>query len=396
MFDGLYDIDWSSMEHAYGSAGEVPELLLALRSADGRERHRALERFYNAVHHQGSVYPCTTASLPFLFELAGDPATPDRAAVVGLLVSIGRVAVEEAEQEYADLVDFAGAAVVMRARAQAFVALAADADPLVRRRAVAGLALFLDDADRTLALLRERLTAEPDLAERLQVLDAAALLATRLPAARAATLAWLAGLAADPATNSATDPGTRLAAVVQRARCAPEQIGEDTVPAAIELLRELEHELTPDETWWTEPPSRTSPADGTPPQVLAAFDDLDRRESVHALTTDLLRTFHQALDSRVPERTELLAQRLRSPDPGACLDAIRMSGELVDAWRGDHSRLIELIMPHLGPAGQEGPWLEVAAEAAAVLQLCHPIAEPAREALAAYVLEQRTAHGPQV
>ncbi|MFD0480489.1 hypothetical protein ACFQ0B_79445 [Nonomuraea thailandensis] len=75
MFDGLYDIDWSSMEHAYGSAGEIPELMLALRSADRRERHQALEQYYSAVHHQGGVYPCTTASLPFLFELAGDPAT---------------------------------------------------------------------------------------------------------------------------------------------------------------------------------------------------------------------------------------------------------------------------------------------------------------------------------
>ncbi|GAA4952410.1 hypothetical protein HD597_000350 [Nonomuraea thailandensis] len=396
MFDGLYDIDWSSMEHAYGSAGEIPELMLALRSADRRERHQALEQYYSAVHHQGGVYPCTTASLPFLFELAGDPATPDRAAIVGLLVSIGTVAVEEAEQEYADLVDFAGAAAVMRARAQAFVAFAADADPLVRRRAVAGLGLFLDDADRALALLRERLAAEPGLTERLQVLNAAALLATRLPAAWAATLAWLADLATDPATNSAIDPGTRLAAVVHRARCAPEQIREETVAAVIELLRELQHELTPDETWWAEPPSRMSPADGTPPQVLAAFDDLDRRDRVHALTTDLLQTFHQALDARVPERTELLAQQSCSRDPGARLDAIRMSGELINTWRGDHGLLVELIARHLGPAGQEGPWLEVAAEAAAVLQLCHPIAEPAREVLAAYVLAQRTAHGPQV
>jgi hypothetical protein len=27
MFDGFHDIDWASMEHAYGSADEVPALL---------------------------------------------------------------------------------------------------------------------------------------------------------------------------------------------------------------------------------------------------------------------------------------------------------------------------------------------------------------------------------
>ncbi|MER5386083.1 hypothetical protein ABT040_38540 [Streptomyces sp. NPDC002688] len=53
MFDGLHDIDWASMEHAYGSAEEVPALLWALRSPDAGERHRALDRYYGAVHRPG-------------------------------------------------------------------------------------------------------------------------------------------------------------------------------------------------------------------------------------------------------------------------------------------------------------------------------------------------------
>lgn len=78
------------MEHAYGPAGEIPALLLALRSAEAEQRGRALSRFYGAVHDQGDVYGRTTASLPFLLKLAGDATTPDRAATVELLVSIGR------------------------------------------------------------------------------------------------------------------------------------------------------------------------------------------------------------------------------------------------------------------------------------------------------------------
>ena len=50
MFDGLHEIDWASMEHAYGSAEEVPALLWALRSANPVERRTALDRFYGAVH----------------------------------------------------------------------------------------------------------------------------------------------------------------------------------------------------------------------------------------------------------------------------------------------------------------------------------------------------------
>lgn len=78
MFRGLHDVDWSSMRHAYGPAGGVPSLLQALASRDADERDRALSDFYGKVHHQGDVYRCTTAALPFLFELAGSCACPPR------------------------------------------------------------------------------------------------------------------------------------------------------------------------------------------------------------------------------------------------------------------------------------------------------------------------------
>lgn len=100
MLDGLYDVDWSAMEHAYGSADDVPTLLVALSSTDAAQRRKALSELYGTVHHQGDVYLCTTASLPFLFELAADAATPDRAAIVELLVSIGSTSVECCEVDF--------------------------------------------------------------------------------------------------------------------------------------------------------------------------------------------------------------------------------------------------------------------------------------------------------
>jgi hypothetical protein len=385
MFEGLHDIDWASMEHAYGPAHEVPELLLALRSTDREERHKALGRFYSAVHHQGGVFPCTTASLPFLFELAVDSTVPERAAIVELLVSIGRVAVEECEEEYADLVDFAGAAVVVRERAETFVAFAADVDHRVRQAAIPGLGLFLDDADRAGEVLRHRLSAEAGLVERLLIVEAMGTLALRRPSSVDEVMAWFAGLAAD----STVDPEVRLAAVVQRARCAPEQIGEDVVPTAIGLLRQMAHGAAAYPAWRDSPGQATSAgsADGVPPQVVAAFEDLDRLGRVHSPTTGLLCTFHEVLAARVQQRTALLAEQLASPDPGARLDAIRMSKELMTSWRGDHSRLITLVAGQLRTSEHE-----VAAEAAAVLETCHPIAEPSREPLAAYV----AAHAPDM
>lgn len=126
MFAGLFDIDWSSMHHAYGSAEEVPALLMALGSAKAKERHEALNRFYGAVHHQGDVYRCTTASLPFLFELAVEVAAPDHAPIVVLLVSIGAAPVEQCDVAYidcaGDFLDYPAAAAAIRERAEVFVA----------------------------------------------------------------------------------------------------------------------------------------------------------------------------------------------------------------------------------------------------------------------------------
>ncbi|MGW2748831.1 hypothetical protein ACWC5O_42845, partial [Streptomyces sp. NPDC001450] len=61
----------------------------------------------------------------------------------------------------------------------------------MRLAAIPGLGLFLDDADRAAAMLRERLAAEQGIAARLRILEAAATLALRLPAASQQVMDWL-------------------------------------------------------------------------------------------------------------------------------------------------------------------------------------------------------------
>lgn len=314
MINDVDSVDWSSMGHAYGPAVDVPVWLRAMASPDPEVRERAFGDFCGAAHHQGDVYVCTVASLPFLFALADDPATPDRASVVGLLVSIGRESVDRddggvrfAPDGTASTACTDGAA-MMRDRSEAFVAYAADADPGVRRAAIAGLGLFIDDADRAVGVLRSRLPAASGIAERLLVVGTTADLALRLPAARADATAWLRGLADD----TSADADVRLAALVHHARCVPEAVGDDTVPVAVGLLRRLTPAPPPgtDEKRCrsgsgtracTPAPDTASP--DTPPQIVAAFADMERHNRVHAPTTPLLRALHKVLDHRVPERT---------------------------------------------------------------------------------------------
>ncbi|WP_049650928.1 HEAT repeat domain-containing protein [Kitasatospora sp. MY 5-36] len=403
--EGLDRVDWSSMGHAYGPADEVPLWLEQMASPDPNVRERAFSRFYSSAHHQGDVYSCTAASLPFLFALANDPQVPDRAAVIRLMLSIGSAALDcdpdgvyyspsgHASTPHADVVPR------MRERIADFVRHAADSDPQVRQAAVPALGLFLDDAERAFALLRERLAAESGTLERLLVIETAATLAQRLPGALGPVTTWLAVLAADPAL----DADIRLAALVHQAACTPEAIDDSLVPTATGLLRQLTPEPEP------EPEDEARPADcgqctctdiatepapdrGVPPQIAAVFDDLDRHGRVHAPTTELLTTFHRVLDARVPERTALLTAQLRSPDAATRHDAVTMTWDLIRSWRGNHTGLVLLLADCLLP---DDPY--TTAEAAETLGKLPPtLAEPAREALATLVEAHRTTHGPTV
>ncbi|MFG2487574.1 HEAT repeat domain-containing protein [Streptomyces virginiae] len=403
MINDLENVDWASMRHAYGAADDVPQWLRDMASPDPGLRDKAFSSFYSAAHHQGDVYPCTMASLPFLFALAGDPATPDRASVVALMVSIGREAVEREDPgsirfgpDGEESTACEDTAALMRGRGEAFVEYACDADSRVRGAAIAGLGLFLDDAERAVAVLRARLEAEGAIMERLLVVRTTADLALRLPAARVPVRAWFDSLA----DGVAVDADIRLAAIVQRARCAPESIDDTTVPTAIRLLRQITPVSRPEEKKEEEEgqgpsgpctcPAEAEPDPGVPAHVAAAFDDLERHGRVHAPTTSLLATLHEALDSRLHDRTALLTEQLRSPDAATRYDAIDMARSLIASWRGDHSHLVRLLADCLLPHDSY-----TSAAAAEALGSLAGLAEPAREALAAYVTAHRTAHRPE-
>jgi hypothetical protein len=85
----MEDIGWDSMEHAYGPADEVPVLIRGLVDPDPAVRERALDAMYGAVHHQGDVYDCTPATVPFLLEALTTTGVPGRDGIAGLLASIG-------------------------------------------------------------------------------------------------------------------------------------------------------------------------------------------------------------------------------------------------------------------------------------------------------------------
>ena len=68
MLEGLDDIDWHGLSHAYGPADDVPGTLRML--AEGKtSADDASGVFHGNIWHQGTVYEATAYAVPFLIEL---------------------------------------------------------------------------------------------------------------------------------------------------------------------------------------------------------------------------------------------------------------------------------------------------------------------------------------
>lgn len=385
MFAGIDEVDWASMEHAYGPADDVPGLLRGLASADPAEREGALDGMYGAVHHQGDVYACTLACIPFLLELVVDPAVPDRGGIVELLTSIGGIDLDEDDEEEIDedeaegAANYAMAAAAVSAGAGVFFALLADEDPGVRVSAPLALATLHGDPARVLALLRERLAVEPDEEVRLALVEAAGRVALRHRPLAWQAADWLSRLAAE-----ANPPGLRLAALAQLARCAPQSLPGDVVRVVAGLLRQLRSLPGPTEArpCAVETPEAGA-AEAAPVTLLGQLRALSAEENAGRTapwTADLLRTLHVGLDDRVAERTALLTDQLCSPDRWQRIDAVRMSSGLIRAWRGSYAELVRLVGEQLA-----SPEPALAEAASHVLEELFGLAAPAADALAARV-----------
>lgn len=88
---GLNDVDWASLRHAYGPATDIPDLLLEI--ADGGADRGMLDQLFESLNHQGSVYPATAAAIPFLLRLLADSGKSELIFFLGSVAESGNIAV---------------------------------------------------------------------------------------------------------------------------------------------------------------------------------------------------------------------------------------------------------------------------------------------------------------
>lgn len=346
MFEGLDEIDWASMHHAYGPAGDVPDMLRGLVSQDEDARRAAEEGMWGAVHHQGDVYDSTVATIPFLLDIACTSGTGQRAAL-DLLGSYGGVDTSSLLEDGDPLPGVSEGATYVAARkavAQARERLLDQLDspdPQVRSAAVG--AVLVGRPTKALALrLREMHDREGD------------------PDARSITqaaLGWLsrkgvAGLDSwvrEQVTSE--NPKTRLLALTEVARRG----GEPETAVLVETVHAV---------YDTHGPPVPAAARGW-------FTRL--RPAARVRRAEAERWEIGRLAEAVPHPSRLLLALMASHDWEVAVDAVSPASDVIGRVRGQHVELVTSI----------GEQLEVSPDAAArALEWVGPLAEPAREALA--------------
>ena len=88
MLHGLDDVDWTSLDHAEGSAADIPLMIRSMVSDDPGIRQQAFCTAYGNLYLEGSVFRATAPAVPFLIEIAATPRLPDRHRVLELLFHV--------------------------------------------------------------------------------------------------------------------------------------------------------------------------------------------------------------------------------------------------------------------------------------------------------------------
>jgi len=177
---GLEALDWHSLQHCYGPADDVPDLLRLLLAEDEDVRQDAYQELANLLCHQGDVYQATGYAVPFLLRMLQAEDRPGKADLLAFLQSIATgppylterhtwmeaVLAEEGRSFQAEIERARGysrlAHDAVDEGLDIYLDLLDDQDPDTREWAFALLCVLPERAGRTVPLLLARLRKEPE------------------------------------------------------------------------------------------------------------------------------------------------------------------------------------------------------------------------------------------
>lgn len=83
-------VRWDEIEHAFGPATDVPELIRTVAEGAEPEALKACAELSEALNHQDSVYPACGPTVPLLIEALARRGAAGPGRLLGLLVGTGR------------------------------------------------------------------------------------------------------------------------------------------------------------------------------------------------------------------------------------------------------------------------------------------------------------------
>ncbi|MFF5533046.1 HEAT repeat domain-containing protein [Streptomyces cinerochromogenes] len=176
--DGPGAVDWAALEHNYGSAADVPELLRRCAGPDAGDAEDASSELLNLLFHQGGwICSAAPAALPFLLRLAARPDVPTRRGLLELVAMLAHEA-GRVPDRFLD----PGWPPAWAAALPAVLALLDDPDPSVRCAAADVVGSCTSPGESTLPALLRRWRVEDDPVARLDLVLALGKAALREPA----------------------------------------------------------------------------------------------------------------------------------------------------------------------------------------------------------------------
>ncbi len=174
----LEAVDWAALEHNYGSADDVPDLLRRCAGPDPDDAEDASSDLLNLLFHQGGwICPAAPVALPFLLRLAARPDVPCRRGLLELVAVLAHEAGRVADR-FLD----PGWPPAWEAALPGVLALLDDPDPVIRRAAADVVGSCTSPGELTLPALLRRWRAEADPVTRLDLVLALGRAALREPA----------------------------------------------------------------------------------------------------------------------------------------------------------------------------------------------------------------------
>jgi len=86
VLEGLDDVEWFALSHAYGVATDLPDQLRAMAGPDAAEAAAALRDLRARLYGGGYVHPAAIAAVPFLVEIAAGQEVAREVRAGGLLL----------------------------------------------------------------------------------------------------------------------------------------------------------------------------------------------------------------------------------------------------------------------------------------------------------------------